>query len=48
MGVIVRSSGFMGYPMCSFEHPTVDREGARLGVFDILATTFVPEALNAS
>ena len=48
MGVIVRSSGCIGYPICSLEHPTVDREGARLGVFGIFAATFVPEALHAS
>ena len=48
MGVIVRSSGCIGDPLSTLEHATVDREGARLGVFGILATTFVPEALNAS
>ena len=30
MGVIVRSSGCIGDPLSTLEHPTVDREGARL------------------
>ena len=48
MGVIVRSSGCIGDPLSTLEHPTIDREGARLEVFGILATSFVPQALDAS